>query len=384
MSDRELRCAFLVGRDPLHPQAGGGDVQAWNWASWLAHQGASVTYLCQTASGLPREEIRSGVKILRLGSGVRLPVEAALWLVRNREAVDLVYEDPVGAGRVPYLSPLYSRRPTIAVWHQVSRELFRELYGAPVAEVMSGAERLVSRLYRRCWFWAPSSEVAAEVVRSFGFQPERVGVVHPTAEPVAETSPTSIDGGPSEPLVTALGVIRRYKALDHLVRSLPAVSAAVPTVRVIVAGRRADRAYEEELRSLVVELGVEDRVEFRLDLSEGEKASLLRRSSVLAVASKLEGYGIVTIEANHFGVPVVASSGVPLAAVDDGVNGLRYPYGDIDKLGECLVKVLSDPSLAASLRVRAKDHAATRTVASQAPAFESLLENAGCPIRKDA
>ena len=46
----------------------------------------------------------------------------------------------------------------------------------------------------------------------------------------------------------------------------------------------------------------------------------------------VEGFGIVVLEANARGVPVIASDGVPEGAVQEGRNGLRYRFGDIDSL----------------------------------------------------
>jgi SAM-dependent methyltransferase len=76
----------------------------------------------------------------------------------------------------------------------------------------------------------------------------------------------------------------------------------------------------------------------------------------LVVTSAVEGFGIVVLEANALGVPVVASSGVPEGAVRDGVNGLRYKFGDIAALGDEVVRLLKDDALHSKLSRSAREN----------------------------
>jgi glycosyltransferase involved in cell wall biosynthesis len=71
----------------------------------------------------------------------------------------------------------------------------------------------------------------------------------------------------------------------------------------------------------------------------------MRSARILVVTSAVEGFGIVVLEANACGVPVVASSGVPEGAVRDGFNGLRYQFGDTKALSEALTHLLEDATL---------------------------------------
>ncbi len=174
---------FLVGRDAAHPSAAGGDLQAWQWAERMASQGWTVDYVCQSGHGLrPNEEI-SGINVLRLGAGPLLTLRAASYYRRNSGTVDFVYEDPIGAGRTPYLSPLYSRVPVVAVWHQVSGQLFRSIHGRVTAWAMSSVERGIARFYRKSLRWAPSSERAGEVSTELGIPRNRITVIPPTLPP---------------------------------------------------------------------------------------------------------------------------------------------------------------------------------------------------------
>jgi glycosyltransferase involved in cell wall biosynthesis len=120
------------------------------------------------------------------------------------------------------------------------------------------------------------------------------------------------------------------------------VAQEIPAARLVIAGRRDDRRYEHELYELVGQLGMQDHVEFRFNINDDEKRNLLNQSQTLALPSAVEGFGIVVLEANALGVPVVASSGVPESAVQEGVNGTRYPFGDMVGLSDAIIRVLSD------------------------------------------
>jgi glycosyltransferase involved in cell wall biosynthesis len=91
--------------------------------------------------------------------------------------------------------------------------------------------------------------------------------------------------------------------------------------------------------------GLGKHVEFKFDVSESEKKDLLKRSRVLILPSPVEGFGIVVLEANALGLPVVASDGVPESVVRHGENGLRYSFGDVDALAHRIVQILQDESI---------------------------------------
>ena len=134
---------------------------------------------------------------------------------------------------------------------------------------------------------------------------------------------------------------------------MPEVVRHTPNAKLILAIRRDDEKYEEQLRTLVNELRMGDHVEFRINVSEQEKRDLFRAATALVVTSAVEGFGIVVLEANAFGVPVVASSGVPEGAVRDGFNGLRYEFGNVQGLSDALVRLLQDPDVYSKISTNA-------------------------------
>jgi glycosyltransferase involved in cell wall biosynthesis len=367
-----MRLLFLVGRDAKHPRAGGGDLQAWEWARYAVSRGHGVTYICSSQPGLKPAECVEGVRVLRLGSGVLLALRAFRFYRRHRQELDLVYEDVIGGSRPPFLTPLFVTQPIVVAWHQVSRELFYESYPKPLAFAMTYTERALARLYRGVQIRAPSEERRLELHRELGLPLAHIHVI-PASIPddwFVEAPEGPRDGS----LVLCLGNMRPYKDFHMAIQAFPQVLQDCHDARLVIAGRRYDAAYEQSLRDLAETLRIAERVEFQLDVTEEEKRALISRSRVLALPSRLEGFGIVALEANACGVPVVASSGVPEAAVRHEYNGLRYPFADIAALASSIVRLLKDDGLYDRLSTQSLAFAGQfgwRQVGAQ---FEGLLE----------
>lgn len=368
-----MRLLFLAGRDPAHPQAGGGDVQAWAWATWAAKRGDRVTYVCQWSPGLDRYAELDGVRILRLGRGFKLTLAAFRYYRKHRREYDLLYEDPIGAGRSPYMAPIWARVPVVAVWHQVTAKLLFAMNPWPVAAALAVAERIVALAFRHCNLWVPSEERAREVVRSLGFLEKNVHVISPTL-PYSDSAMPAIHVRKRQ--ILFLGVWRRYKAIDHLIRAFASAVEQVGDAELVIAGRRMDVKYERELRTLTEQLHLEDHVTFMPNVSEVEKRRLLATTCALVLPSLLEGFGIVVLEANALGTPAIVSTGVPAAAVRSGETGLRYKYGDVRGLAAAIEAILTDEMLWAKLARASSAYAREFEITAVAPKFEAMLEEA--------
>ena len=86
----------------------------------------------------------------------------------------------------------------------------------------------------------------------------------------------------------------------------------------------------------------------------------MRQSHLLAVPSSYEGFGIVYLEAMHFGLPVIAGvAGGATEIVNHGVNGLLVPPGDATALARYLASLLPDRDLLVRLSLAALTHSAS-------------------------
>lgn len=130
------------------------------------------------------------------------------------------------------------------------------------------------------------------------------------------------------------------KGLPVLMRALPAILAARPDTRLLVAGRGDE---EEAVASLPEEM--RERVEFLGMVSDEDKARLLRSVDVyVAPNTGGESFGIILVEAMSAGAPVLASDLDAFAQVLDlGAAGELFANEDADALAAAAIRLLGDP-----------------------------------------
>lgn len=171
-----------------------------------------------------------------------------------------------------------------------------------------------------------------------------------TARPPREAARRRFGLPPEAPVLLFFGFVRPYKGLDVLVEALPALRAALPALRLLVAGEFWSspaplRARADELR-VADALRIEDRY-----LSEEEAALAFAAADLVVLPYREATQSAVLTVAFDRGLPVVASAvgGLP-DAVEQGVTGLLVPPDDPAALAEAILRYFREPGLAARLR----------------------------------
>ncbi|MGW5121587.1 glycosyltransferase family 4 protein [Streptomyces noursei] len=143
------------------------------------------------------------------------------------------------------------------------------------------------------------------------------------------------------------------KGLPVLMKALPAILAAIPDARLLVAGR-GDQ--DEAVAGLPADL--RPRVEFLGMVSDEDKARLLR-SVDLYVAPNTggESFGIILVEALSAGAPVLASDLDAFAQVlDQGEAGELFTNEDAEALATTAIRLLNTPDRRTELSERGSKH----------------------------
>ncbi|MGW3725412.1 glycosyltransferase, partial [Streptomyces sp. NPDC000851] len=105
-------------------------------------------------------------------------------------------------------------------------------------------------------------------------------------------------------------------------------------------------------------LGIADVVRFRPPVDQDQLADWFRAASVLVMPSYSESFGLVAIEAQAAGTPVLAAAvgGLPVA-VRDGQTGFLVQGHDPAAYARVLRDVADDPQLSARMGAAAARHA---------------------------
>ncbi|MGA9116191.1 MAG: glycosyltransferase family 4 protein [Bacteroidota bacterium] len=333
-----MRILVLNWQDGAHPRAGGAEVHLHEIFRRVAARGHSVTLLCSSFPGAHPEEMRDGIRVLRRGGRFlfNYRVIREYFRVRRGGSFDVVVDD---LNKIPFCTPLYVREPLVGIAHHLfGRSIFREA-GFPSGVYVYLMERLGLAVYRaaRTPFLVVSPSTREEFLRH-GFPPKTLGtayncVDHDVYNPGGGTkSPT--------PLLGAMGRLKRYKSVDHLLTALPLIADAAPNVRLVVVGDGDDRP---RLERLAHRLGVSARVDFTGYVSQQRKVELLRSMWLKVATSAKEGWGLTVLEANACGTPVLASDVPGLRdSIRDGETGVLYRYGDVGELARKAIRLLQD------------------------------------------
>jgi glycosyltransferase involved in cell wall biosynthesis len=216
--------------------------------------------------------------------------------------------------------------------------------------VVFTAHDLAGMLSRRREAWLPVFEAVDRVVvhsrrgadelAELGVPRSRIArIPHPVFE---SAGPIDDVGRPGQTLLF-LGLIRAYKGVDLLLRALPLVARDRPDVRLVVAGDPLDPV--EPLRTLANDLGVRERVDWRLGfLPDGEVEKVLANASVVVLPyrRRVDASGVLALAVGH-GLPIVASDVGSLGeTVAEFGAGEVVPPEDVDALAAACIRLLGD------------------------------------------
>ena len=273
------------------------------------------------------------------------PAEFRLFREQARQADVLHYHFPWPFADLLNLLPGV-RRPKVMTYHSdiVKQQVLGRLYQPLMRHTLADMDAVVATSPA----YAATSDVLRRFVPAGRLKVIPLGMNEP-ASAAADDAILDRLGLRGRPFVLALGVLRYYKGLHHLVEAARAVRGTV-----VLAGSGPE---EPRLRELAQKLGV-DNVVFAGQVSEAEKHSLLAHCAALCLSSHLrsEAYGMVLLEAAMHARPMVSCEiGTGTSFINaDGVTGYVVPPENPAALAQALNRLLDDPQTAATMGRQAR------------------------------
>jgi len=363
------RVDVVAWRDLDDPEAGGSELHAHEVLTRWAAAGVDVRLWTSRVDGAGREIRRQGYRVSR---------RAGRYAVFARTAFG-GFSGQIGTGDalveiwngMPFLSPLWSRRPRLVFLHHVHAEMWQMVLSPQLARLGSVLEqRLAPPLYRSTPIVTLSQSSKDEMVERLGFAPAQVRVAPPGIDP--RFSP----GAAKEPhpLIVAVGRLVPVKRFDLLIDALVRLRAAHPTLRAVIVGEGYERiALEDRIRAA----GAGEWLALPGRLDDEALVDLYRRAWLVSSTSLREGWGMTLTEAAACGTPAVATRiAGHCDAVDDGVSGLLVD--SVDELVGAAGRVIDDAMLRRRLSLGAARHAEQFTWgATAALTFDALADAVG-------
>jgi glycosyltransferase involved in cell wall biosynthesis len=127
-----------------------------------------------------------------------------------------------------------------------------------------------------------------------------------------------------------------------VLRALPRILCQVPDLHYVVVG---DGSFRTQLEGLARSLGVAHRTHFVGSVSDAEVAWYLDSSEAFVMPSRIEGFGLVFLEALAHGLPVIAGTHDAAHEVLGPDAAVLVDTDDVPQVAEAVVQVLADAEL---------------------------------------
>ena len=379
---------LMVHTSPLEQpgigDAGGMNIYVVESAQRMAAMGVSVDiYTRRThASETETVEISPGVRVryFECGHGTltkeQLPAHISglskefLRLLKD-EKYDAIHSHYWISGKVAMPAAKELGIPLVHTMHTMARVKNLNLAEGETPEpmirvqgetqVVAGANALV----------ANTDAEAASLVSLYDACPDIVHVVSPGVDLYTFTpgqgrsAAREFVGLPKDALVVSfVGRIQPHKGPEVLIRATSELVKHSPLLRhklivnIIGGASGANTEEVDRLKELATWLAIDDVVRFSPPVPRADLAQWYRAADLVVVPSYSESFGLVALEAQACGTPVVATAvGGLRTAVADGISGVLVDGHDPKAWSSVIVRLLQEPQRRVLLSMGAIEHA---------------------------
>lgn len=336
---------ILLVTNGFSPEIGGVQVYCYELAKNLTLLGEEVVVLAPLTEGAGEFDRKENFEIIRTRKRVCSRLSFLLLLKRKRITKILV-----GHGSH------YVRLASLA------HLLFKTTYHVIVhleEILLPEREKVIQKSFSRANKVITISHFAKKKLVEIGIPEDKI-VVIPNGVDIGKFNPR-LDFFPirkkhnleNKKIILTVARLGEHKGHANVIRALPRVLEKVSEAIYLVVGSGKE---EGRLKGLVKELGLEDRVVFTGEVKEEEIPLYYMACDVFIMSSDIEGFGIVFLEANACGKPVIGgrSGGIPDAIID-GKTGLLVDPFDVNQIADALVKLLTNPGLAQKLGKKGRE-----------------------------
>jgi D-inositol-3-phosphate glycosyltransferase len=379
---------LMVHTSPLEQpgigDAGGMNIYVVESAQRMAAMGVSVDIFTRRthASETDIVEISPGVRVRYFDCGhgtltkEQLPVHIAglsrefLRIVKD-ENYDAIHSHYWISGKVAMAASRELGIPLVHTMHTMARVKNLNLAEGETPEPMIRVQGETQVVAAAQALVANTDAEAASLVSLYDACPDIVHVVAPGVDLYTFTpgqgrsAARTVVGLPQDSLVvTFVGRIQPHKGPEVLIRATSELVKHSPLLRnklivnVIGGASGANTEEVDRLKELATWLAIDDVVRFAPPVARGDLAQWYRAADLVVVPSYSESFGLVALEAQACGTPVVATAvGGLRTAVADGISGVLVDGHDPKAWSSVIARLLQEPQRRVLLSMGAIEHA---------------------------
>lgn len=208
----------------------------------------------------------------------------------------------------------------------------------------------------------------------------------------AQEARESLGLAPDGQMLLFVGRIEPLKAVDTILEALHVLREREPAMlqrlHFMIVGGDPDSGDDREmnrLQAMSVRLGIDSLVSFVGAKEQSELPRYYTAATAVIMPSDYESFGMVALEAMSTGTPVIASQvGGLQFLVRDQETGFHIPAREPISLADCIIRLLSNPSRAASMGLSASRLAKSYSWSEIARRLRRVFEEVACQALTDA
>lgn len=384
--------------------AGGMNVYVLNIARELVRGGLEVDIFTRATRPSRGEivEVSEGLRVINIVAGPYeglakedLPTQLAafaggiLQFSRTYDlSYDLIHSHYWLSGQVGWLMADLARVPLVHTGHTWAA--VKNAHRSPDAEPEGEARRICEQqlVDNANTVVVNTPDEIAELARHYDVDPVKIAVVTPGADTELFTPGSNRNtelarrqlGIPLHAKVVAfVGRLQDFKGPQVLIRAVGEMARRDPArdVHVIICGGASGSdASVERYRALAREENIARRVRFLGPRPPEELVAIYQAADIVAVPSYNESFGLVAVEAQSTGTPVVAArvGGLPLA-IAEGETGLLVDGHGTEAWADALCQLLNDDARRIEMGAAAVGHARRFSWAASARSLSRVYED---------
>jgi phosphatidyl-myo-inositol dimannoside synthase len=289
---------------------------------WGVRSGAGLRGYWRALAAVRRVVRSEGIAEVHCGRN--LPEGWIAWLLRRWSGI-------------PYVCYVHGEELNTAGGSRELAWMTRRVFGA--ARLVIANSRNTARILKDEW----------------RIEEARLRVLHPGVD-TERFTPAARDarvrgelGWGERPVILTVGRLQKRKGHDMLLRALPAIRERAPDVLYAIVGDGEERA---RLERLAAELDLSPHVQFRGEPDDAELIRCYQQCDLFALPNRevdgdFEGFGMVLVEAQACGKPVLAgASGGTAETMRIPETGVTVNCDGPERLAETVSELLADPAAA--------------------------------------
>jgi glycosyltransferase involved in cell wall biosynthesis len=368
----ERKMKLLIVTPYFYPKMGGVEKYVFEISSHLkCIQNLDIVIICsnwEKGGNRYQEETINNVKVYRLPYWIKIsstPINP-LWGTAIATIIDNEKPDVInGHTPVPYIADIAARVaknkriPFILTYHNdlEGYNLIFKAFAAIYSRSMGARTLTIShKVIATSQHYVKTSNALSKITDKIAIVPPGVDVEK------YKRNPSNIlqekYNIQYEKTVLFVGQLNResiHKGLYYLFKAIKKANEKMP-IKLIVAGKGN---HLTQYREYVNKEKINNSVVFTGYVSEDDLIKLYNACDILVLPSynRAEGFGMVLLEAQACGTPVIGSNvgGIP-CAIRDGETGLLVPPKDIQKLSQAITTLLGDDVLMRKMGLEGMKH----------------------------